>query len=384
MKLVSIEPTPSPHSMKINVTEELAEGESLNFKLGDLLTDAPDYIKDLLEIDGIINVFRVADFITIARQPRKRWEEIIPEVQKLFGAEDLQVEKLEKEESENPAENVFGEVKVYLQMLRGIPMQVKVDNGEEERRFGLPERFSNAIMDASEATDNVIFERRWVEQDHVRYGDLHEIGRQVAEEITASYDQARLDELVRLAFDEDGHEFRDRIHKQDTIEIEKLKDPDWRVRYAELDRLDPGLEHLDILNQALEDDNSSVRRLATAYLGMIEKSEVLPYLYKALKDRAVNVRRTAGDCLSDLGYREAMPEIIKTLKDKSPIVRWRAAMFLYELGDESALPALEEARVDPEYEVRLQIEMALDRIKGGKAAEGSIWTQMADMFREDK
>lgn len=384
MKIVSIEPTPSPHSMKINVSEELADGESLNFKKGDLLTDAPEYIKDLFEIDGIINIYRVVDFITIARQPGIPWEDILPEVQRVLGSETKDNPVTSKGVSSLETEAAFGEVKVYIQMLRGIPMQVKVDNGEEERRFGLPERFTSAILDASEATDNVIFERRWVEQDHVRYGDIHEIGRQVAEEITATYDQARLDQLVKLAFKEDGHEVRDRIHKRDDISLEEFNDSDWRVRYAALDRLDPSLDHLEVLDRALEDDNSSVRRLATAYLGMIEDPEVLPYLYKALKDRAVNVRRTAGDCLSDLGYREAMPEMIKALKDKSQIVRWRAAMFLYELGDESALPALEEAKDDPEYEVRLQIEMAIDRIKAGQKAKGSIWSQMADAFKEGK
>lgn len=384
MRIVSIEPTPSPHSMKINVTEELPEGKAFNYKKGDLLTDAPDYVLKLFEIDGIINIYRVVDFITIARNPRKPWEEIIPEVRKVLGTEETDVAMDMNETTKGKDKASFGEVKIYIQMLRGIPMQVKVDNGEEERRFGLPERFTNAVIDASEATDNVIFERRWVEQDHVRYGDIHEIGRQVAEEITATYDQARLDKLVKLAFEEDGDEIRDTIHKQDTISMEQFTDPDWRVRYAALDRLDPSLEHLDLLDKALDDENSSIRRLATAYLGMIEKPEVLPYLYKALKDRAVNVRRTAGDCLSDLGYKEAMPEMIKALKDKSQIVRWRAAMFLYELGDETTLPALEEAKEDPEYEVRLQIQMAIDRIKGGKEAKGSIWSQMSEAFEKDE
>src|SRR5699024_8170242 len=108
----------------------------------------------------------------------------------------------------------------------------------------------------------------------------------------------------------------------------------------------------------------------------IEEIEVLPYLYKALKDKAANVRRTAGDCLSDLGFQEAMPEMIETLKDDNRIVRWRAAMFLYEVGDETAIDALEEAKDDPEFEVRLQINMALERIKGGAEAKGSIWHQM--------
>src|SRR5699024_10169021 len=125
-----------------------------------------------------------------------------------------------------------------------------------------------------------------------------------------------------------------------TVTIVMFDQPNWKDRYAALDRLDPTQEDLPILNKALDDEKASIRRLATAYLGMIEEPEVLPYLYKALKDKAVNVRRTAGDCLSDLGYTDAIPEMIQALDDSNRLVRWRAAMFLYEVGDETAIPAL--------------------------------------------
>src|SRR5699024_3361122 len=170
--------------------------------------------------------------------------------------------------------------------------------------------------------------------------------------------------------------------KRTTVTIDMFDQPNWKDRYAALDRLDPTLEDLPILNKALDDEKASIRRLATAYLGMIEEPEVLPYLYKALKDKAVNVRRTAGDCLSDLGFKEAMPAMIESLKDPSRIVRWRAAMFLYEIGDESAMPALEESADDPEFEVRMQIKLALERIKGGEDAKGSVWHQMTQATKK--
>src|SRR5690625_7603391 len=176
--------------MKINVTEELPDGESLNFKHTDILTEAPEYIQKLFEIDGIINIYRCFDFITIARQPRTPWEEILPQVRQVLGSKEENVDKSQKTTSKS-AENTDREITMYVQMLRGIPMQVKVEDGEEERRFGLPERFTDAVMDASEATENVIFAREWVEQDHVRYGNIHEISRQVAEEITATRSEER-------------------------------------------------------------------------------------------------------------------------------------------------------------------------------------------------
>jgi len=384
MKIVSIEPTPSPHSMKINVNEELPDGETLNVKKGDDLTDAPSYIKELFTIEGIINIYRVVDFITIARQPRARWEDILPAVRDIIGTteneDDLQIDIPLTDNDE--ADDAFGEVKVFIQMFRNIPMQVKLENEDGEHRFGLPERFSHAIMTASTEVPTFIMERKWVEQSHVRYGEPDDIGNEVVEEIAASYDEERVNHLVELAI-QDKQESESET-KYTSISLDTLDDPDWRVRYAALDRLDPNVEHLEALDKALDDSRSSIRRLAAAYLGMIEDKRVLPYIYKALKDKSANVRRTAGDCASDLGYTEATEEMIKTLKDDNRIVRWRAAMFLFEVGDESSVPALEEAlKEEPEFEVRMQINMALERIKGGEEAKGSIWAQMTEATKKD-
>jgi HEAT repeat protein len=68
--------------------------------------------------------------------------------------------------------------------------------------------------------------------------------------------------------------------------------------------------------------------------------------------------------------------MIKALRDPSKIVRWRAARFLYEVGDETAIPALREAQDEPEFEIRMQLKLALERIEGGEAAVGSVWQQM--------
>lgn len=376
MKIRSIEPTPSPHSMKINVTETLPDGVAFNYKRGDAsINDAPDYIKQLFAIDGIINIYRVIDFITIARNPRTPWETILPQVQDVLGiAADTDIEDFNIKETQT--EPAFGEIRVFVQMFRNIPMQVKIDDGTGEKRFGLPEKFTNAVLKASSASPNIILERKWVEQQ-VRYGKPDDVGQEVVEELDATYSEDRLAQLVELAFNaEDGTKIED-IEKTQRITLETLDHPDWRVRYAALDQMgEPTLQDLPILDKALDDERSSIRRLATAYLGMIEEPEVLPYLYKALKDPSASVRRTAGDCLSDLGFKEAIPEMIKALKDESQIVRWRAAMFLYEVGDESAIPALQEAENDPEFEVRMQVKMALERIERGDEAKGSIWHQM--------
>ncbi|HLR67935.1 conserved virulence factor C family protein [Virgibacillus alimentarius] len=378
MKITSIEPTPSPHSMKINVDETLADGKSQNFQLGDELNDAPPYIKDLFAIEGVKGLYQVMDFITLQRNPRVRWEDILPQVRDVLGSSEDMTDTFHA--GGTSTADSFGEIKVFIQMFRNIPMQVKLQEGETEQRFGLPESFTNASMKASEATDNMLMERKWVEQNP-RYGEIKEIGEEVVEELTASYNTERLDELVQLAFTKDG-ETPPTSNSRVKVTPEMLDSPNWKERYAALDRMDPMIDDLDVLNKALDDEKASIRRLATAFLGMIEEPEVLPYLYKALKDNAINVRRTAGDCLSDLGFKEAIPEMIKALSDSSRIVRWRAAMFLYEIGDETAIPALRQAMDDPEFEVRMQVKMALARIEGGEEAKGSIWHQMTQATKK--
>ncbi len=374
MKITSMEPTPSPYSMKINLDEKLPDGKSENYKATDMLEDVPSYVQALFEVKGVKGIYRVVDFIALERDPKVAWEEILPKVQnKLGSVEDLEESFTNQKSSQST--DAFGEIQVFIQMFRFIPMQVKLEEGDIEKRFGLPDRFTEAALKAS-ADSDMLKERKWVEQSP-RYGDIDKIGLEVVEELSASYDQNRLNELLHFVDDASQGSF---YHE---VTIDMLDNPDWKARYAALDRMSPSLKDLPVLNKALDDEKASIRRLATAYLGMIEEEEVLPYLYKALKDPAVNVRRTAGDCLSDLGFKQAMPEMIDSLSDKNRLVRWRAAMFLYELGDETAIPALKETLDDPEFEVRMQAKMALARIEEGESAKGSIWQQMSDVTKKE-
>lgn len=89
--------------------------------------------------------------------------------------------------------------------------------------------------------------------------------------------------------------------------------------------------------------------------------------------------------MSDLGFPEFASAMEHALQDKNKLVRWRAAMFFYEVGDESHLEALRAVEEDSEYEVRLQIKMAIARIEQGEEAKGSVWKQMnmARAIKED-
>jgi HEAT repeat protein len=260
-------------------------------------------------------------------------------------------------------------------------MQVKLTDGEREERFGLPDRFQQAILKLRAEASNVVFERVWKEQG-VRFGDFTEIGHDVTEELQAAYSDERLKRLTDAAAQGKGETKQTVQRTAYKVTLDMLDDEDWKQRYAHLEQMDPKEEDIPVLQKALDDPKVSIRRQAVVYLGMIESPDVLPLLYKALEDKSVSVRRTAGDCLSDIGDPQAIPAMIKSLSDSSKLVRWRAAMFLYEVGDESAIEALRAAEDDPEFEVSLQVKMALERIEHGEKAKGSVWKQMTESRRK--
>ncbi|KLT17244.1 conserved virulence factor C family protein [Neobacillus vireti] len=376
MKIKAIEPTPSPNTMKIILDQELPMGKSHNYKK-DTAMDAPAVIQSILQIEGIKGVYHVADFLAAERNAKYDWKELLAKVRQAFG------EKASDVASAEIVDEHYGEIKVEIQLFKDIPLQVKLTDSFTERRFGMPETFLKARERAQLPEDNYILLRKWQNQG-VRYGDFEQIGQEVVEELIAAYPKERLEALVTKAQTDWAVSDQKPKRTRRKVSLADLQNPEWQIRYQLLEQMDdPELEDLPILEKALSDEKPSIRRLATVYLGMIKEKEVLPYLYKALMDKTVTVRRTAGDCLSDLGFQEAADEMAKSLKDSSKLVRWRAAMFLYEVGDEKVLAALKAAENDPEFEVSLQVKMAIERIEGGGEAKGSVWKQMTESRKTD-
>jgi len=247
VKLLSIEPTPSPNSMKLTVSETLPMGTSYNFTQENK-NDAIGILRDLLNIDGVKGLYRVSNFIALERFPKAEWEVILRAVRQVFGEED---EKPSSEKAEDAHEEAFGEVRVFIQKFRGIPMQIKLLADGEEIRVGLPDRFMEAIMTAQAAATNIILERRWEEQSP-RYGEVEDIEKDLLEEISAAYDQERLDDLVKRAIQGEPASNKEYSPFQ-KVTLEMLDDPDWRKRYAALERMDPQVEDLPVLAKALRD-----------------------------------------------------------------------------------------------------------------------------------
>lgn len=361
--------------MKLNLDATLPEGVSHHFS-EDQLENAPHHIKKLLSIEGIRSVYQVSDFISISRHPQYDWRTILPQVAHLFGDSDVDIEGMVQSFSADTDSELTG-VHVYVQTVKGIPMQIKLMTLSQEKRYPLPERFMDAAQKVQKSVDNLLTARQW-EEYGVRYGSFDEIGRQVAEEIDAVYDQQRLNQLVQQALaGQDASEETISSEQVNTL----LSDPDWKKRFAALEQLKLTEDDLPVLQKALNDPQVAIRRLATAYLGELGSSlgsdKVLPLLIKALEDESPIVRRTAGDALSDLGDIRAQEAMIDALSDEHKIVRWRAARFMYEVGDERAIPALRRALNDPEFEISLQAKLALERIEKGTKAEGTVWQQIA-------
>ena len=324
----------------------------------------------LLNINGVKGIYHVMNFMAVERIGNVAWESILADVQAVFNEEQS-----EQTEAAEEIDDSYGEVYVHVQTYKDIPLQVKVFDSESEERFGLSERFVQAMEKVhGREVENYILLRKWADYG-IRYGEKAEIGETVIQEIEAAYPEERLQDIIRQA--NEGQS--ETVQRGRKISLEEFSVDQWETRFQLLDQIpDPDMSDAPLLERALDDEKMSIRRLATVYLGMIEDDAVIPYVEKALKDKSWAVRRTAGDCMSDLGFEGFEQAAIETLNDKNKLVRWRAAMFLYETGTEKALPALKEAENDPEFEVKLQIRMAIARIAEGEDAKGSVWKQMTE------
>jgi hypothetical protein len=377
LKLVSIETTPNPNSMKLNLDERLAKGVAITYT-HENRGDCPAYIEKILDIPGISSVFRVEDFMAIQRKPTAGWEDILSQARAALEYAGLNNAKPQPEET---SDNKWREVTVAVQYFRDLPMLVKVSSGSETTRLPLPEIFGEAIQRAMGASENMLMERKWKDEG-LRYGDLREVGEAVVREISAVYDEKKLKELVERAYHPDLHEKVEANGEELGELIQAFESPKWEERFAALKELGRNAtaridsQALSLIIRATKDPKMSIRRLAVVLLGLIKTPEVLAPLCEALKDEAVGVRRSAGDALTDLGDRQAIGPMVETLKDSNKLVRWRASRFLFELGDESVLPALREAQDDGEFEVAMQIRQAIERIESGKVGQGSVWRQM--------
>ncbi len=92
-----------------------------------------------------------------------------------------------------------------------------------------------------------------------------------------------------------------------------------------------------LINALLNDDDSWVRRSAAHALGELGDKSAIPNLKTALNDDDSSVRRSAVHALGELGDKSAIPNLINALNDDDSWVRQAAAHALGKLGDKSVI-----------------------------------------------
>ena len=369
MKIVTIEPTPSPNSMKIVIDQDLPFGKSFNYTKETIAEASPE-LQAIFAVEGVKGIYHVSNFLAVERNAKFAWETILAGIRNALG------ENNEAVDSAIQVNEHFGEVNVHVQMYKALPIQIKAFDGEGEVRVSAGEQYVAAFntIQTQSSDENYIFQRQWVDFG-VRYGDKEKVAADVLAEVHALYPVERISRIVETA----NTQVKTAAEERQPVTIEQFQVDDWQQRFQLLDQMtDPEVTDIPLLTLALDDEQMSIRRLATVYLGMIEDVAVVPALEKALNDKSASVRRTAGDCMSDLGLPEFEPAMIPALDDKNKLVRWRAAMYLFETGTEAAIDALHVAAEDKEFEVKLQAKMAIARIEQGEDAQGSVWKQMTE------
>lgn len=370
MRLTSIESTPNPNSMKLNldghrsvvpITYSLANANS-----------SPQLIREVLNVPGIQSVFSCEDFLTINKDPRGNWKMILEAVTKIIPG--IEVVSTEAEERRLAAE-LIGQVAVHVQTFRGIPIQVKAFDKQGEKRIALEERFAKAATLLQERTGADYLKERYWANWGVRYGTIDEVAAEVADEI-----QGTMPELVLIRFLEDSQHRTQSSTTHSATSRADLQSSDWHLRLLAVQELGTEESAVAKLVECLSDPHQQVRRMAAAALGATGAPQAVPHLCRALlNDSSAGVRRTAGDALSDLGDVSAQPSMCAALSDSNRLVRWRAARFLADFGNEDALPHLHEASGDTEFEVCLEVEAAIARITEGKECSVPVWKKILEV-----
>lgn len=389
MQLRSIETTPSPNCIKLNLNEVIS-AKALTLQKGGDQTNAPTLAQQLLAIEAVQSVFLIHDFITLTRKGNADWQAILAEAAGIIGvAQDADSTLLDQvSQSQEPMPTVsptsqphgsnLGSVEVAVQMFRRIPVQVRAIAADgQQARVALPERFNQALQQAIRATGaNYVAERLW-EPYQAPAGSPEDVAQLVADEIVSLMDD---DELARIAAAAISNDTKKQVHNADLQQalLADLRHPNWKHRLKALQQIEVTPETLPQIVAVLDDEQSTIRRWAAALLGASGiTAAVQPLAQIVLTDPSAIVRRTAGDALSDLGDISAMATMTQALADPSKLVRWRAARFLNELGDRTSVDALHCAvEREVEFDVRIEMMAALERIEGGGETQLPMWQRI--------
>lgn len=81
---VRFQPTPNPNAGKFILNRKVLEGTaSRSFYNADDAAELP-LAAALFELEGVVSLFMVDDFITVTKSPDADWEKLIPQVQSII------------------------------------------------------------------------------------------------------------------------------------------------------------------------------------------------------------------------------------------------------------------------------------------------------------
>lgn len=370
MQLLSVETTPNPNSMKLNFDVNFGSPKTYT---AENLSDCPEFVAKMLEMKELVSVFVCADFITLNKDPRADWRMILESASSVVEPCSGTLDEVSTERQSAETE---GQVHAFVQMFKGIPIQVKIVDRSGEDRIRLGVQFDEAAaLLQSETGADFLKERFWADYG-LRYGSRSDVASELSEEIRGIFDAEALQRASLKALGDS----EPAVLKLDQLQ-ELLRHEDWHKRLNAVFEMGSSTEFIPLLISALDDDHPQVRRMAAASLGAAgSKGGISSLCTTLLNDPSAPVRRTAGDALSDIGDPVAEAAVCQALSDPNKLVRWRAARFLYELGTTAALPFLEKAASDSAFEVRLEVLAAQQRISEGTKGSGPAWKRIIEQF----
>lgn len=179
-----------------------------------------------------------------------------------------------------------------------------------------------------------------------------------------------VEELVKSLKSED-HELQKQVTEQ-LVEIgspsvkpllKSLEDKDWKIRWYASEILGKIGDERAVagLIETLGDGNSGVRSKSMVALVEIGEPSV-DLLTNALSNENWQIRSQAAEALGVIGLKKSVEPLIKTLKDVNSWVRKAAAESLGNIGDKKAVNPLKNLLKDDSLEVQEAVSNALEKL----------------------
>ncbi len=74
---VQVDTTPNENALKFTVNQQVVDSGHKTYANAEAAEESP-VAKTLFQIDGVVSVFLMADFITVTKTPESKWDVIQP------------------------------------------------------------------------------------------------------------------------------------------------------------------------------------------------------------------------------------------------------------------------------------------------------------------